>query len=124
MKNIVVRIAMVAAVAAFLLASRKAEAAYTTFTCTPSTVQLIVNSPSGAPRVAVSCTAAAPGGISWFSYRISDSVDNAKMLLSTFTSAKIAGRTINVSFESTDTSGVGWGCDAASCRIIKQALLN
>jgi hypothetical protein len=117
-------IASVGVALSALLGGAKAWAAYTTFTCTPAIVQLIVSSPTGQPRIAVSCTASAPGGIFWFAFRTSDGADSAKMLLSTLTSAKIAGRTLNIGFESTDKSGDAWGCDKANCRIIKKIEVN
>jgi hypothetical protein len=115
------RIAAVA-LAVLTLASAPAHAAYTTFVCTVSGVQLVVG-PSGAERVAVNCTASTGGGISWFAYRYSNNPDLAKMLLSVFTSARVSGRPVVVAFESTDTSGNAWGCQSNDCRIILQAVL-
>lgn len=115
------RIALIAW-AVLTLAPAPAHAAYTTFVCTVSGVQLVVDA-SGGQRVAVNCTASTSGGISWFAYRYATSPDLAKMLLSVFTSARVSGRPVVVAFESTDTSGNAWGCQTNDCRIILQAVL-
>jgi len=117
----------VLAAAVFLagvLATTEARAAYTTFSCTPQTVQFVVTSVGGEPRVALSCTAAAPGGIVWFAYRFWDGAEQSKLLFSSFLAAKTAGRSVTIGYESTDTSGANWGCEAANCRIVKKIELN
>lgn len=106
------------------LAPSTLHAAYTTFLCPSlSTVQLIVTSTSGKPRIAALCSSA-NANIQWFAFRISDSADSAKMLLSTLTAAKAAGRPVLFGYESTNTSGDAWGCDKVHCRIIMKIEVN
>ncbi len=97
---------------------QEAAAAYVTWDCTVSQVQFVVTSTTGQPRVAVQCQAPAAGGIYWFAYRISDGPDLAKMILSMLSTAKVAGRTVRIGYESTNTSGGAWGCNTGDCRII------
>ncbi len=106
--------------AVFAIPCREVSAAYMTWDCVISQVQFIVTSVTGKPRVAAQCQASAGGGISWFAFRISDGPDLAKMILSMLTTGKVAGRTVRIGYESTDTSGNGWGCESANCRIIKK----
>jgi hypothetical protein len=109
--------------AAFLTPS-KSHAAYTTFMCPSlSIVQLIVSSPTAQPRIAALCSST-NAGIQWFAFRTSTSADSAKMLLSTLTAAKAAGRPVLFGYESTDTAGASWGCDAATCRTIMKIEVN
>ena len=110
--------------AAAFLAPSTSQAAYTSFLCpSVSVVQLIVSSPTGQPRIAALCSSS-NGGVQWFAFRTSDSPDSAKMLLSTLTAAKASGRPVLFAYESTDTTGSAWGCDAVSCRIIKKIEVN
>lgn len=97
--------------------------AYTTYTCNIERIQFVVDSSSGESRVAFKCQAPTPGGIWWFAFRTAENYDKAKMILSILTAAKIAGRTLKVGYESTDTSGNAWGCQADNCRIIMQLIM-
>jgi hypothetical protein len=106
--------------AAFLASPRPARASYETWDCVVSQVQLVVTSATGAPRVAVQCQASTGGGISWFAFRISDGPELAKMILGMLGTAKAAGRTVRVGYESTDVSGGAWGCQTNDCRILKK----
>jgi len=106
-------------------AATPAAAAYEWHDCVISKVQLIAVSPgTSSPRVGVECTASTAGGISWFSFLTQSDIDHAKMLLSTLTAAKIAGRSVTIGFEGTDTSGSSWGCNAADCRPILQVIMH
>jgi hypothetical protein len=109
------------ALATIAAAGTRADAAFTRFDCTVDQVQLHVG--ANAQRVAVRCTAAAPGGIYWFAYRFGDNPELAKMILSLLTTAKASGRGVIVAYESTDTSGNAWGCQTNDCRTILQVVL-
>jgi|ERR1043165_3995418 hypothetical protein len=100
-------------------AATSARAEFTSHDCVIAEIQLVVTSTAG-PRVAVRCTAAAPGGISWFAYNMQANPDRAKMVLSLLSTAQAAGRNVAIAYESTDTSGNAWGCLVADCRSIMQ----
>jgi hypothetical protein len=92
-----------------------APTAGATFTCNPD---LVV---SANVRVVAHC----PAGfminpttvIFWFAYPTSDSA-NASRMLSLFETAKATGSTITFYFDTTDTSGTAYGCQANDCRAI------
>lgn len=101
-----------------IIIPNSALAEFTAHDCVIAEVQLVVVSPIGA-RVAVRCAAPAPGGISWFAYEIQADPERAKMVLSILSTAKVAGRTVRIAYEST-ASGATWGCGAGNCRPIMQ----
>jgi len=88
-----------------------------THTCTPD---LVV---SANVRVVAHCAAPfaigapSPTNIYWFAYPTSDS-GNASRMLSLFETAKATGSTITFYFDTADTSGVSYGCQANDCRAI------
>ncbi len=81
------------------------------FTCTPVGVSAFTS------RVAVRCSAAAPGGIWYFAVSTADS-GSASRFLSIFTTAKVTGKNVDIYYTPSDTSGNAWGCNASDCRVI------
>lgn len=69
-----------------------------------------------ADRVHVQC-AAAVGGIHFFAAATNNPAHAARVL-STLSAAQIAGRTLSILYDTTDTSGEDFGCWAADCRRI------
>jgi hypothetical protein len=91
--------------------------AQTWYTCTPANVTAYTS------RIHVKCTAAAAGGIWYFAYPTRDPA-NASRFLSLLSTAAVAGKQVGILYETTDTSGVAYGCAASDCRpIIGVALL-
>ena len=88
--------------------------------CVIGRVQL--ETKSSVARVAVRCKEPAPGGISWFAYRIEENTEVAKMVLSILITAKVAASRVVISYQPTDTSGKAWGCQS-NCRRINQVIL-
>ena len=84
----------------------------TTYTCSPD---LVV---SANVRVVAHCAASYPTTtISWFAYPTSDSATASRML-SIFETAKATGSTVTFYFDTADTSGASYGCQANDCRAI------
>ena len=84
----------------------------TTHTCSPD---LVV---SANVRVVAHCAASYPTtNISWFAYPTSDSATASRML-SIFETAKATGSTVTFYFDTADTSGTSYGCQANDCRAI------
>jgi len=92
------------------------EVAYTIFQCTPIRVAAFTN------RVHIRCSAATPGGISYFAVSSSDS-GTASRFLSIFTTAKVTGKDVLIYYNASDTSGNAWGCNASDCRVAQGAEL-
>ena len=105
-------------VAIVTLSSHSVAAAPTsgvTFFCNPD---LVV---SANVRVVAHCTTGytidPSTTIFWFAYPTSDSA-NASRMLSLFETAKATGSTITFYFDTADTSGTAYGCQANDCRAI------
>ena len=87
-----------------------------TYTCAPD---LVV---SANVRVVAHCAtpyniASPAASIYWFAYPTRDSA-NASRMLSVFETAKATGSTITFYFDTADTSGTAYGCQAGDCRAI------
>src|SRR6266516_3471807 len=93
------------------MSDSRAEAAETWISCTP--IQVVTYQ----VRLHVRC-AAAVGGISFFAAPTQD-VAFAARVLSVITAAQVAGRTLTILFDPADQSGVGIGCQAGDCRLIR-----
>jgi len=87
----------------------------TFYSCTPLTVGSFFD------RVHVFCSAAAPGGISYFAYCTSFNSANASRMLSIFTAAKATGKDIGMYYDPNDLNGASCGCQASNCRVISGA---
>ena len=100
-----------------ILRAGSVQAAPTTgvnYTCTPN---LVV---SANVRVVARCATPYTNGvitIYWFAYPTSDS-GNASRMLSVFETAKATSSTLTFYFDTTDQSGVAYGCLASDCRAI------
>jgi hypothetical protein len=79
--------------------------------CVPVQVAVYIN------RLHVRC-AAAVGGIRYFAMATSDAALSARVL-SILTTAQVAGRTLGIEYEPSDTTGAAIGCLAADCRVIR-----
>jgi hypothetical protein len=79
--------------------------------CVPVQVAVFTN------RLHVRC-AAAVGGIHYFAMATSDAALSARVL-SILTTAQVAGRTLGIEYEPSDTTGAAIGCQAADCRVIR-----
>ena len=100
---------------------KEAKAAYLNHNCVVDQVQLVASSLiSTGDRIAAKCESPAPGGIYWFAYNITKEDETVKMVLSLLSTARVAGRSVLVSYESSDLSGDRWGCQSNDCRIIKK----
>ncbi|MCB0034771.1 MAG: hypothetical protein KDE51_12150 [Anaerolineales bacterium] len=84
--------------------------AETWISCTPIGVATYYN------RVHVRC-AAAVGGISYFAAPTNNPA-NAARILSTLSTAQVAGRTLSILYDPNDLSGTDFGCLEADCRPI------
>jgi hypothetical protein len=87
-----------------------------TYTCAPdsvvsATVRVVAHCASG---YAIPTTGPT---IFWFAYPTSDS-GNASRMLSLFETAKATGSTVTFYFETTDLSGINYGCQSNDCRAI------
>lgn len=105
--------ALVFAVAAsfFLLPALPtiALAEQTTHSCKPVDVTTFAN------RVHVRCSTATSGGILFFAVPTSNN-ENAARILSTLLAGHIAGKTLVIGYDTTDTSGSAFGCLQSDCR--------
>jgi hypothetical protein len=81
------------------------------FTCAPANVAAYTS------RIHVKCTAAAPGGILYFAYPTKDNA-NASRFLSVLSTALVAGKQVDILFDSADLSGTTYGCGVNDCRPI------
>jgi hypothetical protein len=86
--------------------------AATWISCTPIGVATYIKS----GRVHVQC-AAAVNGIRFFAVSTSDAA-NAARVLSTITTAQVAGRTLTILYDPADLSGASIGCQTNDCRLI------
>jgi hypothetical protein len=82
--------------------------------CTP------VNVAAYTSRIHVKCAAAAPGGI-WYFAASTAHAAHAARLLSVLSTAHAAGRTLDILYEPSDTSGASIGCDPSDCRLMLAA---
>jgi hypothetical protein len=78
--------------------------------CTPVFVAVFGN------RVHVEC-AAAVGGIKFFAVSTSNTAHAAR-ILSTASTAQVAGRNLLIWYDPANTSGTSFGCGAGDCRTI------
>ncbi len=76
-----------------------------------------VNVAAFSKRVHVKC-AAAVSGIRWFAVSTADA-SNAARVMSLLTAAHISGRTLDILYDPSDTSGTAIGCRANDCRLIQ-----
>lgn len=88
----------------------------TWYRCTPANVATF---PS---RIHVKCTAATSGGIWYFAYPARDTA-NASRFLSLLSTAAVAGKQVDILYDSADTSGTTYGCAASDCRPISGVAL-
>jgi len=86
--------------------------AATWVSCTPIGVMTFTKS----GRLHVQC-AAAVNGIRFFAVATSDAA-NAARVLSTITTAQVAGRTLAILYDPADLSGASIGCQNSDCRLI------
>jgi len=93
-----------------LLVASAVNAAPANTNCTPEEVGVFGN------RVVVRC-AAAVGGILYFALPTTDA-PHAARILSLLSTAHVAGRTLMLTYEPTDTSGPSFGCAANDCRLL------
>lgn len=70
-------------------------------------------------RIHVRCEAAI-GGVLYFIVPVSDAPHAARML-SVISTAVVAGRSMLLTYEPSDTSGVALGCPANNCRVLQGA---
>jgi hypothetical protein len=82
--------------------------------CVPVQVAVWAN----APRIHVRCASAVGGGIQYFALSTSDSALAARVL-SVMTTAQVAGRTLDITFDPSDLSGASIGCLTTDCRLIE-----
>jgi hypothetical protein len=83
-------------------------------TCTPTNVAAYTS------RIHVKCAVAAPGGI-WYFAASTANAAHAARLLSVLSTAHAAGRTLDILYEPSDTSGASIGCDPSDCRLMLAA---
>lgn len=82
--------------------------------CTPANVAAYTS------RIHVKCTASAPGGIWYFAASTANAAHTAR-LLSVLSTAHAAGRTLEILYEPSDTSGASIGCNPSDCRLMLAA---
>ena len=92
------------------VAAPNTPSAETWISCTPVGIVTYRN------RVHVRC-AAAVGGISFFAAGTTDAAYAARVL-STITTAQVAGRTLAILYDPSDLSGASIGCQTNDCRLI------
>ena len=78
--------------------------------CTPEEVAVFAN------RIHVRC-AAAVGGVSFFAVPTVDAPHAARML-SLLSTAHVAGRTLNLTYETDANAGSSFGCAQNDCRLL------
>jgi hypothetical protein len=96
-----------------IVAARPSRAAEEWISCDPVEVANYEN------RIHVRC-AAAVGGIRFFARSNSNAADVSRYL-STLLAAQIAGRTLSILYDPSDTSGASIGCAESDCRILLAA---
>lgn len=99
--------------AASVLAATGAPAAAATIRCQPDEVAVLPN------RIHIRCEAAV-GGVSYYAVPVADAPHAARML-SLLSTALVAGRTLVLTYEPSDTSGETLGCSASNCRLLHGA---
>ena len=77
--------------------------------CVPVDVGTFAN------RVHVRCSASVSGGIWYFAVSSANTAEAARFL-SLASAALVAGRTLTIFYETTDTSGDSFDCRSADCR--------
>lgn len=83
------------------------------FACTTSSVAVYNN------RVDVQCTTAPTDDTSVYYFAVpTTDAGNAARYLSLFTTARITGKVIYLTYTAGDISGAAWGCQAGDCRAI------
>jgi len=80
------------------------------YRCTPANVAAY------ATRIHVKCTVAT-AGIQYFAYPTRDTA-NASRFLSLLSTATVAGKQVDILYDTADTSGTAFGCAAGDCRTI------
>jgi hypothetical protein len=83
----------------------------TWFQCTPANVAVFEK------RVHVKCTASTPDGIRYFAKSTADA-DAVARVLSLLSIAQVTGRTLDIRYDPSDTSGAILGCQPNDCRLI------
>ena len=86
-----------------------AQAGQTTHSC------ISVDVTTFPERIHVRCGTAASGGIIFFAVPTANN-ENAARILSTLLAGHIAGRTMVIGYDTTDTSGTAFGCAQNDCR--------
>ena len=90
--------------------------AATWYRCTPANVAAYTT------RIHVKCTAAS-SGIWYFAYPTRDTA-NASRFLSLLSTAEVAGKQVDILYDTADLSGATYGCATGDCRpIIGLALI-
>ena len=73
-----------------------------------------------ASRIHVRCAASVGGGVFFFAHSTQNAVE-VQRLLTVLTAAQVAGRTLSILTDLSDTSGASFGCGAADCRPLRAA---
>lgn len=94
-----------------LFATATATATAASFDCTPSNTAVFAN------RVHLKCENSI-AGIQFFAAPTTDAAHVAR-ILSTITTATVAGRPVFVFYNPNDLSGAGIGCQTNDCRLIE-----
>jgi hypothetical protein len=112
----IARVTIITVLAALLVTfgSRQTYAARKDIVCTPVQVSTWVNS-----RIHVKCSSSF-GGISYFALRSTvSSAPEVARVLTILAAARSAGRSLVITYDTEDTSGAEWGCQANDCRTIQ-----
>jgi hypothetical protein len=86
------------------------------YRCAPANTAAYTN------RIHVKCTVA-NAGIQYFAYPTRDTA-NASRFLSLLSTATVAGKQLDILYDTADTSGTAFGCAASDCRTIIGIALN
>jgi hypothetical protein len=105
------RILLLAELLLTLTAVAPPAAAAADATCVPNQVAVFAN------RIHVRC-AAAIGGVVYFALPTADAPLAARVL-NILTTAQVAGRTLGINYEPSDTTGSAIGCSPSDCRLIR-----
>lgn len=100
-----------ALVAPMLLALGSTVANAAEISCTPSNVVVYTS------RVHIKCLESV-GGIYYFAASTADAA-HVSRVLSTITTATVAGRTVIIRYDPSDTSGASIGCQVNDCRLLQ-----
>jgi hypothetical protein len=103
----------VAIVAALLVSHQAAGIAAAGFACTPSGAGIFPKK-----RIHIRCSNP-QSGISYFA--LSSKSKEAASMSAMFTTAVAQGRTVDISYDPADLSGVKIGCGNADCRLLQWA---